>query len=60
MQKLIRNPFIFRVSDEIQEEVTEMQHDSNLKDTFESGISLDNFWSQKGIYLPKLLGIAIR
>lgn len=47
IQKLIRNPFIINVSemsDEIQEEVIEMQHDSNLKDAFESGIGLEVFW----------------
>ncbi|KAK9876287.1 hypothetical protein WA026_012584 [Henosepilachna vigintioctopunctata] len=55
IQKLIRNPFIvnvFEVSDEIQEEVIEMQHDTNLKDTFESGINLEDYWSQKAISFP--------
>lgn len=37
-----------------------MQHDSNLKDTFESGINLEDFWSQKAISWPKLRDIAIR
>lgn len=46
IRKLIRNPFIVNVSevpDEIQEEVIEMQHESNLKDTFETGINLEDF-----------------
>ncbi|XP_046976463.1 SCAN domain-containing protein 3-like [Vanessa cardui] len=63
IQKLIRNPFIVNVSevsDEIQEEVIEMQHDTNLKDTFESGINLEDYWSQKAISFPKLRDIAIR
>lgn len=63
VQKLIRNPFIINVSevpDEIQEEVIEMQHDTNLKDSFESGISLEVFWCQKAISLPKLRDIALR
>ena len=63
IQKLIRNPFILNVSevsDEIQEEVIEMQHDTNLKDTFESGINLEEFWSQKEISFPNLRDIAIR
>lgn len=63
IRKLIRNPFIVNVSevpDEIQEEVIEMQHDSNLKDTFETGINLEDFWSQKAISFPKIREIAIR
>ncbi|KAK9884082.1 hypothetical protein WA026_005020 [Henosepilachna vigintioctopunctata] len=63
IQKLIRNPFIVNVSevsDEIQEGVIEMQHDTNLKDTFESGINLEDYWSQKAISFPKLRDIAIR
>lgn len=55
IQKLIGNPLIVNVSevsDEIQEEVIEMQHETNLKDTFESGINLkiigakSNFFSK--------------
>lgn len=63
IRKLIRNPFIVNVSevpDEIQEEVIEMQHESNLKDTFETGINLEDFWSQKAISFPKIREIAIR
>lgn len=44
--KLIRNPFIVNVSempDVIQEEVIEIQHDSNLKDIFKTDISLEVF-----------------
>lgn len=63
IRKLIRNPFIVNVSevpDEIQEELIEMQHDSNLKDTFETGINLEDFWSQKAISFSKIREIAIR
>jgi hypothetical protein len=52
VRKTIRNPFSVNVEelpDEIQEEVIELQNDSNCKDTFESGINLQNFWCQKAI-----------
>ena len=61
IQKLVRNPFIvnvFDVSDEIQEDVNEMQHDNNLKNAFESGTNLVDFWNQMIRYLkqaPNLL-----
>lgn len=63
IQKLIRNPFIVNVSevaDEIQEEVIELQHDTNLKDTFESGVNIEDFWTQKALSFPKVRDIAIR
>jgi hypothetical protein len=63
IRKLIRNPFIVKISevpDEIQEELIEMQHDSNCKDTFEAGIKLEDFWSQKAISFPKIREIALR
>lgn len=41
-------------------ELIEIQHDSNLKDTFESVINLEDFWSQKAISWSKLRDIAIR
>lgn len=63
IQKLIRNPFIVNVSevpDEFQEEIIELQHDSNCKDTFESGIKLEDFWCQKAISFSKIREIALR
>ncbi|KAF2882611.1 hypothetical protein ILUMI_23557 [Ignelater luminosus] len=46
IRKLIRNPFIVNISevpDEIQEELIQMQRDSNCKDTFDTGIKLEDF-----------------
>lgn len=63
IRKLINNPFIVSISEvpeEIQEEVIEMQHDSNCKDTFEAGINIEDFWSQKAISFPKIREIALR
>ncbi|KAJ8721019.1 hypothetical protein PYW08_006484 [Mythimna loreyi] len=63
IQKLMRNPFLINVSevaDEIQEELIEMQHDTNLKDTFESGTTLKDYWCQKAVSFPKVRDIAIR
>ncbi|KAK9745187.1 hypothetical protein QE152_g7170 [Popillia japonica] len=44
IKKLIRNPLIVKpkdIPDNIQEEVIELQNDSNFKDSFESGVSLE-------------------
>jgi hypothetical protein len=63
IRKLIRNPFIVNISempDEIQEELIEMQHDINCKDTFDTGIKLEDFWSQKAISFLKIREIALR
>jgi hypothetical protein len=63
IRKLIRNPFIVNISempDEIQEELIEKQHDINCKDTFDTGIKLEDFWSQKAISFLKIREIALR
>jgi hypothetical protein len=63
IRKLIRNLFIVNISempDEIQEELIEMQHDINCKDTFDTGIKLEDFWSQKAISFLKIREIALR
>jgi hypothetical protein len=63
IRKLIRNPFTVNISempDEIQEELIEMQHDINCKDTFDTGIKLEDFWSQKAISFLKIREIALR
>lgn len=36
------------------EVMTERQHEREVKDTFDSGINLDGFSSQKAISLPKV------
>lgn len=38
-------------------EIIEIQQDSDLKDTFETGISLDEFWDQMAISFPKILDL---
>lgn len=55
-QKLIRNPFSTdagEVTEEIQEELIELQNDRNCKDAFESN-SLESFWCKKAISYVKL------
>ncbi|CAH2102489.1 unnamed protein product [Euphydryas editha] len=57
IRKMIRNPFIVNVSevpDEYQEEVIEMAHDNNLKDTFETGINLEDFCADMRLALSSI------
>ncbi|KAK9686069.1 hypothetical protein QE152_g37477 [Popillia japonica] len=44
----------------IQEEVIELQNDSNFKDTFESGVSLEELWCRKAISYPNIREAALR
>lgn len=54
IRKLIHNPSIANISDEIQGELIEMKHNSDCKDIFETRINLEVFWSQKAISFPKI------
>ncbi|XP_022823722.1 SCAN domain-containing protein 3-like [Spodoptera litura] len=61
-QKMIRNPFstdASEVTEEIQEELIELQNDRNCKDAFESN-SLESFWCKKALSYTKLREIALR
>lgn len=56
--KLIRDSFIIRISEvhyQIQEELIEMQHESNFKGTIESGIHLEDFCSQNKHWMGWML-----
>lgn len=63
VRKMIRNPFIVKAGelpDEIQEELIELQNDSNCKDIFEAGINLDEFWCKRAISYPMLRETALK
>ena len=63
IKKLIRNPFIVKpkdLPDNIQEEVIELQNDSNFKDSFESGVNLEELWCKKAISYPNIRQAALR
>jgi hypothetical protein len=60
---MIRNPFIIKINevpDNNQEDLIELQNDRNCKDTFESGMNIEEFWCKKAITYPKLREIALR
>lgn len=63
IHQMIRNPFVVNaidLPDEIQEEVIELQNDRSCKDSFESGISIEEFWCKKTKSYATLRDIAIR
>lgn len=63
LRQMIRNPFIvnvMEVPDEIQEELIELQNDRSCKESFESGINLEEFWCKKAVSYPKIREKAIR
>jgi hypothetical protein len=63
IRSMIRNPFIIKineVSDNNQENLIELQNDRNCKDTFESGMNIEEFCCKKTIAYPKLREIALR
>ncbi|XP_025406396.1 protein ZBED8-like [Sipha flava] len=63
IRSMIRNPFIIKINevpDNNQEDLIELQNDRNCKDTFESGMNIEEFWCKKAITYPKLREIALR
>ena len=60
---MIRNLFNIKpkdLPDNIQEEVIELQNDSNFKDSFESGVNLEELWCRKAISYPNIRQAALR
>ncbi|RYE17860.1 MAG: hypothetical protein EOP45_15050 [Sphingobacteriaceae bacterium] len=63
VRTMVRNPFIVNaidLPDEIQEEVIELQNDRSCKESFDSDISLEEFWCKRAKAYPTLRDIAIR
>jgi len=63
LKKLIRNPFIVEVNnvqEEMQEELIELQNDSNLKSSFEYNPNLEEFWFKKAMGYPNIQQTALR
>lgn len=63
MKKLVRNPFTVEpeaLPDNIQEEIIELQNDSDLKDTYESGVKLEEFWCKKAVAYKHVRHEALR
>ena len=62
IQRMIRNPFNIDVNelpDEIQEELIELQNDSNCKENFKYD-DLEHFWGQIALPYPLLRNIALK
>jgi len=53
VKKLIRNPFTVEVNN-VQEELIDLQNDSNLKSSFELSTNLEEFWSKKAMGYPNI------
>lgn len=63
VKKLIRNPFIVEVNnvqEEMQEELIDLQNDSNLKSSFEFSTNLEEFWCKKAMGYPNIRQTALR
>ncbi|KAL4142165.1 hypothetical protein QTP88_004678 [Uroleucon formosanum] len=57
VKKLIRNPFtveVNNVQEEMQEELIDLQNDSNLKSSSEYSTNLEEFWCKKAIGYPNI------
>nr|CAD7445448.1 unnamed protein product [Timema bartmani] len=57
IKKLIRNPFSDKpkdLPDEIREEVIELQSDSNFRDSFESGVNMEELWCKEATSYPNI------
>jgi len=60
---MIRDPFIVKIDvvpDNNQEDLIELQNDRNCKNTFVSGMNIEEFWCEKAITCPTLREIAFR
>jgi len=63
VQKIIPNPFRVKVKEaqeNLQEAVIELQNDTDCKDIFDSGISLEEFWCRIATLHIQLREIALR
>ncbi len=62
---LIRNPFNVKPTElpdniKFQEETIELQNNSSFKDSFESGVKLEELWCKKALVFPKIRQVALR
>ncbi|XP_026818970.1 protein ZBED8-like [Rhopalosiphum maidis] len=63
VKKLIRNPFtveVNNVQEEMQDELIDLQNDSNLKSSFEYSTNLEEFWCKKAMGYPNIRQTALR
>lgn len=63
IKQMVRNPFTVKpdaLLDDIQEDLIELQNDSDLRDTFESGVKVEEFWCKKAVAYKNIRHEALR